>query len=141
MKRSVSAKPSGRRSGRASAFKKPGPRKMKAYETFDLYQADQSAKNQAIIRALRKFVKRAAPALEESVKWGNGCWVKGKAPVAYVYSAPDHVQFGFFAGARLKDPKGLLRGEGKFVRHIRLHKPSEVNERSFRALLKQAAAR
>src|SRR5687768_17670295 len=29
-------------------------------------------------------------------------------------SAPDHVQFGFFAGARLKDPKGLLRGEGKF---------------------------
>jgi hypothetical protein len=115
--------------------------KMKRYATFDEYFSDQGARNQSIIRTLRKFVAREAPKLEESVKWGNGCWVKGKAPVAYVYSAPDHVQFGFFAGARLKDPKGLLRGEGKFVRHIRLHKPSEVNERSFRALLKQAAAR
>lgn len=113
--------------------------KMKRYATFDEYFADQLPKNRSIIRALRKFVERAAPQLEESVKWGNGCWVKGKVPVAYVYSAPDHVQFGFFAGARLKDPKGLLRGEGKFVRHIRLQKPSGIDEHAFRALLKQAA--
>ena len=112
---------------------------MKRYATFDEYYADQAPKNRSIILALRKFVTREAPQLEESVKWGNGCWVKGKVPVAYVYSAPDHVQFGFFAGARLKDPKSLLRGEGKFVRHIRLSKSSEINERAFRALLKQAA--
>jgi hypothetical protein len=64
---------------------------------------------------------------------------KGKTPVAYVYSAPDHVQFGFFAGSRLKDPQGLLRGEGKFVRHIRLVKPSGIDEPALRALLKQTA--
>ena len=113
--------------------------KMKRYATFDEYFADQAPKNRSIIRALRKFVAREAPQLEESVKWGNGCWVKGKAPVAYLYSAPDHVQFGFFAGAQLKDPKGLLRGEGKFVRHIRLQKPSHLDEPAFLALLKQAA--
>ena len=112
---------------------------MKRYATFDEYFADQPSKNRSIIRALRKFVERKAPQLEESVKWGNGCWLKGKVPVAYVYSAPDHVQFGFFAGARLKDPKGLLRGEGKYVRHIRLVKPSGIDEPAFRALLKQAA--
>lgn len=72
--------------------------RMKAYATFDLYLADQTPKNQKLIRALRKFVKRVAPKLEESVKWGNGCWVKGKAPVAYVYSAADYVQLGFFHG-------------------------------------------
>ena len=113
--------------------------KMKRYATFDDYFADQASKSRSIIRALRKFVSREAPQLQESVKWGNGCWVKGKTPVAYVYSAPDHVQFGFFGGARLKDPKGLLRGEGKFVRHIRLQKPSHIDEPAFRALLKQAA--
>ena len=112
--------------------------KMKRYATFDEYFSDQSSKNRSIIRTLRKFVERAAPQLQESVKWGNGCWLKGNAPVAYVYSAPDHVQFGFFGGARLKDPKGLLRGEGKFVRHIRLLKPSEIDEPAFRALLRQA---
>ncbi len=82
---------------------------MKRYATFDEYFADQPSKNRSIIRALRKFVERKAPQLEESVKWGNGCWLKGKVPVAYVYSAPDHVQFGFFAGAQLKDPKGSGR--------------------------------
>jgi len=112
---------------------------MKRYATFDDYLADQASKNRSIIRALRKFVAREAPRLQESVKWGNGCWLKEKAPVAYVYSAPDHVQFGFFGGARLKDPKRLLRGEGKFVRHIRLSKPSEIDEAPFRALLRQAA--
>src|SRR4030095_4425073 len=93
--------------------------KMKRYATFDEYYADQAPKNRSIIRALRKFVKREAPQLQESVKWGNGCWLKGKVPVTYVYSAPDHVQFGFFSGARLKDPKGLLRGEGKLVWQLR----------------------
>jgi hypothetical protein len=113
--------------------------KMKRYATFDEYLAGQGRRNQAIIRALRKFVEREAPQFEESVKWGNGCWVKGKDPVSYVYSAPDYVQFGFFRGARLKDPKALLRGEGKFVRHIKLSKPSEIDPPAFRALLKQAA--
>jgi hypothetical protein len=112
---------------------------MKRYATFDEYLADQSPENRSIIRALRGFVKRTAPHLQESVKWGNGCWLNGIAPVSYVYSAPDHVQFGFFRGSALKDPKGLLRGAGAYVRHIRLVKPSEIDAKSFGALLRQAA--
>lgn len=34
--------------------------KMKAYENFDAYLADQAPRNQAIIRALRKFVDRSS---------------------------------------------------------------------------------
>jgi hypothetical protein len=114
--------------------------KMKSYASFDQYLEDQVPRNQAVIRALRTFVKRVAPQLQESVKWGNGCWVKEKAPVAYVYSATDHVQFGFFRGSALKDPKGLLQGEGKFVRHIKLTRRADIDERAFGALLRQAAA-
>ena len=113
--------------------------KMKHYATFDAYLAGQAAKNRPIIRAFRKFVKREAPQLQESVKWGNGCWLKGNVPVSYVYSARDHVQFGFFRGASLKDPKGLLRGEGQYVRHVRVTKTSEFDVKAVRALLKQAA--
>src|SRR5690349_11789808 len=82
--------------------------KMKKYGSFDEYFADQSPKNRSIIRTLRTFVKRVAPGLQESVKWGNGCWVMGSVPVAYVYSAPDYVQFGFFRGSGLKDPQRIL---------------------------------
>ena len=113
--------------------------KMKKYAGFDEYLGDQPAKNRTIIRALRKFVKRVAPELQESVKWGNGCWLKGKVPVAYVYSAPDYVQFGFLRGSALKDPKKLLEGKGRYVRHIKVRKPADIDEGAFRALLLQAA--
>ena len=69
--------------------------KMKSYPSFDAYLKDQSPKNQAIIRKLRQFVKRVEPGLSEAVKWGNGCWIGSKGPVAYVYSADEYVQFGF----------------------------------------------
>ena len=113
--------------------------KMKAYATFALYLADQPPQNRTIIRALRAFVKRTAPELEEAVKWGNGCWVKGKAPVAYVYSDKDHVQFGFLRGASLEDPKGLLQGKGQYVRHTKVRAVKDIDEKAFGALLRQAA--
>lgn len=113
--------------------------RMKAYPSFDAYQADQSAQNRAVIRELRKLVKRVAPKLRETVKWGNGCWVTDDANVAYVYSADDHVQFGFFNGAALKDPKKLLKGSAKYVRHVKVREPAEIDDGAFGALVKQAA--
>ena len=114
-------------------------RKMKTYASFKDYLEDQDPKNQAVIGALRRFVKRVEPKLKESVKWGNGCWIGSNGPVAYVYSATEYVQFGFFRGSSLKDPRGLLEGEGKFVRHTKVREPSEINEQAFAALLKQAS--
>jgi hypothetical protein len=116
------------------------PMKMKAYASFDLYLADRPPKHQKIIRALRRFVKRTAPELQESVKWGNGCWLKGKAPVAYVYSAEDYVQFGFVRGSSLEDPQGLLEGEGQYVRHVKVRSVEDIDEKAFGALLGQARA-
>ena len=111
---------------------------MKAYASFDDYQKDQSAANQAIIRALRRFVKKTAPKLTESVKWGNGCWIGDRGPVAYVYSAPTFVQFGFFRGSSLRDPKSLLEGKGAYVRHAKVYKTTDIDKPAFAALLKQA---
>jgi hypothetical protein len=114
-------------------------KRMKAFATFDEYLAEQTPRNQAIIRDLRKLVKRVAPGLEETVKWGNGCWVKGKENVAYVYSASGYVQFGFFGGSALKDPKALLEGSGRYVRHVKVHASFDIDERALANLLKQAA--
>ena len=101
-------------------------KRMKTYRSFDEYLKEQSPKNQAIIRGLRRLVKRVEPGLSEAVKWGNGCWVGSNGPVAYVYSAADYVQFGFFRGSSLKDPRGLLEGEGEYEKtafyiHSRIH--------------------
>jgi hypothetical protein len=49
------------------------------------------------------------------------------------------VQFGFFNGAALKDPSGLLEGKGQYVRHTKVRSVSAIDEKAFAALLKQAA--
>jgi hypothetical protein len=112
--------------------------KMKAYASFDLYLADQTPRNRAVIRALRAFVRKTAPGLAESVKWGNGCWLAGEGPVAYVYADRDHVQFGFLRGSAFADPGRLLVGNGQYVRHVKLREPADIDPRALRAFLLQA---
>ncbi|MBI4602128.1 MAG: DUF1801 domain-containing protein [Planctomycetes bacterium] len=45
-----------------------------------------------------------------------------------------------FHGSALKDPKGLLEGNGQYVRHIKVRRRSDIDKRAFASLLKQAAA-
>lgn len=113
-------------------------RKMKKYETFALWAADQLPKHKRIIGALRKLVKKTAPKLTESVKWGNGCWLGKEWPVIFLHAEPDHLQFGFFGGAGLTDPKGLLNGKGSHVRHIKVRSLGDIDEAAFSRLIRQA---
>jgi hypothetical protein len=39
----------------------------------------------------------------------------------------DHVNVGFFQGALLHDPSGLLEGTGKRMRHVKLKPGSEAD--------------
>jgi hypothetical protein len=123
---------------RSPAARSDGGMKQKAYASFDAYAADQTAFHRRLIAPLRRFVAATAPDLVESVKWGNGCWLAGKTPVAYVYAGVDHLQFGFFRGASLRDPLGLLHGKGQYVRHAKLRRPADLDRAAFGALLQQA---
>ena len=42
------------------------------------------------------------------------------AAFAYVNAFKAHVNVGFFHGAELADPAGLLEGSGKYMRHVKL---------------------
>src|SRR5262245_53119447 len=42
------------------------------------------------------------------------------AAFAYVDIYKAHVNVGFFCGAGLADPTGLLEGTGKFMRHVKI---------------------
>ena len=49
------------------------------------------------------------------------------APFGYVNSFETHVNVGFFYGAMLEDPAGLLEGNGKRMRHVKLKPGRELN--------------
>src|SRR3954471_3986259 len=112
--------------------------KMKKFDTFAHWAADQHAHQKKMINALRKLMKKTAPALVESVKWGNGVWLGEEWPVAFLHAKDDHLQFGFFGGTGLSDPDGLLKGSGKHVKHIKVYTIDDIDEAAFARLIRQA---
>jgi hypothetical protein len=60
------------------------------------------------------------------------------APFAYVNVFRSHVNVGFFHGAALQDPAGLLEGNGKRMRHVTLKPGAEVDSSALRALITMA---
>ena len=110
---------------------------MSKAKTADALVKELKPPVRTIVQRLRTFVKGQAPELEEQIKWGGVCWV-GNGIVCYTHPHQKHVDFGFFQGVRLKDPKRVLEGNGKYLRHVKVHAPSDIREREFAALLKQA---
>ena len=49
-----------------------------------------------------------------------------------------HVNVGFFRGAEIADPHGLLDGAGKFMRHVKLRSGREVDAAALRRLIETA---
>ena len=57
------------------------------------------------------------------------------APFGYVNIFRAHVNVGFFNGAALQDFAGLLEGNGKRMRHVKLKLGSEVDSSALGALI------
>jgi len=57
---------------------------------------------------------------------------------AYVNAFKAHVNVGFFRGAEIADPDGLLEGTGKFMRHVKLRPERDVDARALMQLIDTA---
>ena len=64
----------------------------------------------------------------------------GDAAFAYVNAFTAHVNVGFFRGAELSDPDGLLEGTGKFMRHVKIRPGSEIDSEALMRLIHAAYA-
>ncbi|MBY0274914.1 DUF1801 domain-containing protein [Candidatus Binatia bacterium] len=57
------------------------------------------------------------------------------AGFGYVNAFTAHVNVGFFRGADLPDPHGMLEGTGKFMRHVKLRPGASVDADGLAALI------
>ena len=62
----------------------------------------------------------------------------GDAAFAYVNAFAAHANIGFFQGASLPDPAGLLEGAGKRMRHVKLRWGQPVDHAALTALIMAA---
>lgn len=85
----------------------------------------------AVMRAMGEDVREAMH---------DGCPVAcvGDAPFGYVNTFKAHVNVGFYNGASLDDPAGLLEGSGKRMRHVKLKPSVRVDAASLTALIRAA---
>ena len=70
----------------------------------------------------------------------DGCPVAclGDAPFGYVNVFSAHVNVGFFQGAGLADPAGMLQGNGRFMRHVKLRAGMEIDRAALHRLVAEA---
>jgi hypothetical protein len=62
----------------------------------------------------------------------------GDMAFGYANVFTGHVNVGFFAGAELPDDEGLLKGTGKFMRHVKLRPDDEVKAAALTQLIHAA---
>ena len=92
----------------------------------------------AIARRWFEMMRGCGEDVRELLHDGHPTACVGDAAFGYVNAFKAHVNVGFFRGAELSDPKGLLEGTGKFMRHVKLGPEREVNAAALRKLIETA---
>jgi hypothetical protein len=92
-----------------------------------------------IVRDVRALMARHAPAAREVISRGSPAW-QGTKVIAIISRSRTHITLAFTRGAEFDDPHGLLDGVGKTTRHVKLKKPSDVEEARLADYVRQAVA-
>jgi hypothetical protein len=74
----------------------------------------------ALARSWYTQLRQCGPDVRELLHDGCPVACVGDAAFAHVNVFTAHVNLGFFMGAYLDDPAGLLEGSGKRMRHVKL---------------------
>ena len=91
-----------------------------------------------IVKRLQRVVRASVPKAEEVAKWGNVTYTLNGKNLICLMIYRDHVNYGFFMGAKLKSKR--LEGTGKGLRYAKVYAPAEVDEKEFSKLAKDAAS-
>ena len=97
------------------------------FSTVEDYIASLEPWQMEIVARLRALLKQVEPPAIERIMWNQPVFdVNGHC--FYIKAFKEHVNFGFFRGAALSDPKGLLHGSGEMMRHIPIKSAAEIAE-------------
>ena len=91
-----------------------------------------------IARRWFKAMRECGDGVRELLHDGHPTACIADAAFGYVNAFKAHVNVGFFRGAEIADPEGLLEGTGKFMRHVKLRPDCNFNATALRKLIDTA---
>ena len=99
-------------------FRLPGG--VKRDRAIDAWMKAQTAELGSIAQEWFHLMRASGDDVRELMHDGCPVACVEDAPFGYVNAFTAHVNVGFFHGASLPDPAGLLEGSGKYMRHVKL---------------------
>jgi hypothetical protein len=114
-----------------------------AERTFEKVIGSYAPDVQLLALSAREFVMEMLPGAEESVDSKGPYITYGYAPgyqgiVCGLTVSKQGVKLGFPGGSELPDPKGLLEGDGKSIRHIPLTSMADLRKPGVKPLMRSA---
>jgi hypothetical protein len=112
--------------------------------TFDDVIRGCQPQTAAIARRLRDLIAQVYPDVaevprpaEQHADYGIGV-DKSSEIFGYICPVKDYVRLGFYFGGALLDPKGLLEGSGKRLRHTKIYALADAERPEIRRLIEAA---
>lgn len=106
----------------------------------ETWMSGQTAELGAISRHWFDVMRKCGGEVRELLHDGHPTACVSDAGFGYVNAFKAHVNVGFFRGAAIADPEGLLEGTGRFMRHVRLAPGENVNAKALSRLIETAYA-
>jgi hypothetical protein len=106
----------------------------------DVWMREQPADLAALAGRWFEVMRRCGSDVRELMHDDQPTACVGDAAFAYVDAFTAHVNVGFFRGADLPDPAGLLEGSGRFMRHVKLKRGRDVDPIALTGLIEAAYA-
>jgi hypothetical protein len=100
---------------------------MKRDPAVDLWLTDGPVELRSVAHKWFVQIRQCGDDVQELMHDGCPVACVEDAPFGYVNSFTNHINVGFFYGAMLRDPAGLLVGGGKRMRHVKLSPGSKLN--------------
>lgn len=104
----------------------------------DRWMEAHSGELGAIAREWFQVIRDCGDDVRELLHDGHPTACIGEAAFAYVNAFKAHVNVGFFRGAELADPDGLLEGTGKYMRHVKLRPDGDIDTTALTQLIESA---
>jgi len=114
------------------------PSSVKRDPAIEVWMRQHSSELGAIAQRWFEIMRDSGGDVRELLHDGHPTACVGDAAFAYVNAFKAHVNVGFFRGAEIADPEGLLEGTGKFMRHVKLRPARHVNATALMKLIETA---
>lgn len=116
----------------------PGIAGKEAVAWIDDYVEKKGAKLLLVGKGLRRLMKKTVAGVKESVNPWKIPTFESNGPMCFFMVGKNHVTFGFLRGTALVDPKGLLEGTGKSLRHVKLRTVEDLKKPELKKLIVEA---